>query len=124
MSEAFTNVVSDAIMVIQARREPLYGSQDFVTLMFLCWGIGGVIGCVYGGVMTEYSHPKWCFFTYSFLGIIVSAFACCLTKRSEQDRVKGESLSEEAISTSQESYEFRVRRERMRDGATLEQARA
>ena len=91
--------------------------------MFLCWGIGGAVGCIYAGLITEYFHPKWCFFTYSFLGIIVSAFACCLTKRSEQDRVRGE-IQSENISTSQESYEFRFRREAIANGATLEQARA
>lgn len=52
MSEAFTNVVSDAIMVIQSRRDPGYGSQDFVTLIYLSTGTGGVIGCIFAGIMT------------------------------------------------------------------------
>ena len=86
MSEAFTNVVSDAIMVIQSRKDKAYGSQDFVTLMYLGWGVGGVAGCIFAGVMTEFYHPKWCFFFYSFFGIIVSVFACRLTKQSEKDQ--------------------------------------
>ena len=52
MSMAFTNVVSDAIMVIQARKDRFYGGQDFVTLMSLGTNFGGVIGCIVGGVMT------------------------------------------------------------------------
>lgn len=52
LSEAFTNVVSDAIMVIQSRKDKAFGSQDFVTLMYLSTGTGGVIGCTFGGLMT------------------------------------------------------------------------
>ena len=52
LSEAFVNVVSDAIMVIQSRKDPRYGSQDFVTLMYLTVGTGGVIGCIFAGLMT------------------------------------------------------------------------
>lgn len=111
MSEAFTNVVSDAIMVIQSRRDKRYGSQDFVSLMFLATGIGGVIGCIFAGLVTQYSHPKWCFFSYAFLGIIVSLFACRLTPESERDQVVED--GESGISSSQQSYEFRVRKERI-----------
>lgn len=52
MSEAFTNVVSDAIMVIQSRRDPKFGSQDFITLMYLSTGTGGATGCIIAGLMT------------------------------------------------------------------------
>jgi hypothetical protein len=52
MSEAFVNVVSDAIMVIQSRRDKKYGSQDFVTLIYLSTGVGGVFGCIFAGLMT------------------------------------------------------------------------
>jgi MFS family permease len=84
-SEAFTNVVSDAIMVIQSRKDPKFGSQDFITLMYLSTGTGGAIGCIVAGVMTEYLHPKWCFYLYSFFGVIISFAACFLTKKSEKD---------------------------------------
>jgi MFS family permease len=52
MAEAFINVVSDAVMVIQSRKDPNYGSQDFVTVMFLMGGVGGAIGCIVGGLIT------------------------------------------------------------------------
>ena len=35
LSMAFSNVVVDAILVIQARRDPLLGSQDLISLSFL-----------------------------------------------------------------------------------------
>lgn len=116
MSEAFTNVVSDAIMVIQSRKDKHYGSQDFVTLLYLSTGTGGVIGCIFAGLMTQYYHPKWCFFYYSFFGIVVTIFACRLTKESERDKVIGD--VDTVASSSQQSYEYRVRRDRINAGAT------
>lgn len=74
--------------------------------MYISTGVGGVIGCVYGGLMTEYAHPKWVFFTYAWFGLIVTIAACFLTKEAEKDTVivhREESESE--VSTSQEAYE-------------------
>lgn len=51
-SVAFINVVSNAIMVIQSRRDRNFGSQDFVTLLYLSSGTGGVTGCITGGLIT------------------------------------------------------------------------
>jgi MFS family permease len=115
-SEAFVNVVSDAIMVIQSRKDKAYGSQDFVTLMYLATGFGGVLGCIFAGLCTQYSHPKWIFFSYSFFGILVSVFACRLTPESERDKVVDD--GESYASTSQEDYEFRVR-ERILNGEDI-----
>lgn len=76
--------------------------------MYVCVGFGGVCGCIFAGLMTQYFHPKWCFFYYSFFGIFASVFACRLTKKSEADKVVGDAVTE--ISSSQQSYEFGVRR--------------
>lgn len=46
------NVVTDAMMVIQSRKDPAFGSQDLITLMYISTGFGGAIGCIYGGLMT------------------------------------------------------------------------
>jgi hypothetical protein len=56
--------------------------------------------------MTQYSHPKWVFFTYSWFGLVVTIAALFLTKESEKDTViiHGED-SQTEISTSQENYE-------------------
>jgi MFS family permease len=86
-SEAFVNVVSDAIMVIQSRKDKDFGSQDFVTLMYLSTGTGGIFGCIAGGLITEYWHPKWVFFWYSFFGLILAFTATKLTMESERDKV-------------------------------------
>ena len=105
LSEAFVNVVSDAIMVIQSRLDKKFGSQDFVSLLYLSTGTGGVIGCLFGGLMTQYYHPKWCFFWYSWMGLVVATAASFLTQESELDKVGDELLEDSDISTSQEVYE-------------------
>ena len=57
--------------------------------------------------MTEYSTPLWCWFGYSFFGLIVTFFACLLKKEAEADAVSRREDSD--ISTSQEDYESRQR---------------
>lgn len=83
-------------------------------MMYLSTGVGGVIGCIFAGLVTEFSHPKWCFFTYSFMGIFTSIYACRLTKESELDKVAGEAATEASSSTL--SYDHRVRRYRLEEG--------
>lgn len=122
MAEAFTNVVTDAMMVIQARNDRHFGSQDFVTLMYLFTGVGGTIGCISAGIITQLAHPKWVFFGYSFMGLIVSVFACRLTPGSEAAMAPSEVRT--IISTSEESYEFQVRRQRIVQGQRRELLRA
>ena len=74
----------------------------------MCKGAGGIFGCIFGGLMTTYYHPKWCFFWYSFMGLIVVIFACFLTKAVEENNVndgQDEEVSDGNLSTSQEAYE-------------------
>ena len=85
LGEAFTNVASQAMMVIQARRDPQNGQQNLVTLMYVYTAIGGAIGCIFGGYMTENYHPKWCFLCYSFSGLLIILFAYYLSEDSEAD---------------------------------------
>ena len=109
LAEAFINVVSDAIMVIQARKDKKFGSQDFVTLMFLTSGTGGIIGCIFAGLMTMSYHPKWCFFWYSWMGLVLAISGFFLTKESEMDTVGDDEASDSDISTSLEQYEANQR---------------
>ena len=122
MSEAFTNVVSDAIMVIQSRKDKKFGSQDFITLLYLSTGTGGALGCIIAGIMTEYFHPKWSFYLYSFNGVVISFAACFLTRKSEKDAHTREVTSSEQ-STELEDYEIEQRRLMVREGVDPREAR-
>jgi len=83
--------------------------------MWLSTGFGGAIGCIIGGVMTEFTHPKWSFYLYSFFGIIISFAACFLTKKSEQD-AKVPRPTDSEISTSLEEYEAEQRAIMIKNG--------
>lgn len=66
--------------------------------------------------MTQYHHPKWCFFWYSFMGLIVSLAACFLTKLSEDDKVWTDEPEDSDISTSLENYNAEQRRQMIARG--------
>lgn len=85
MAEAFVNVVADAIMCVQARRDPEYGTQDLIAYSWMATGVGGLLGCLVGGVMTQYTHPRWSYLLYSVFGLIVAINGSYLTLESEED---------------------------------------
>jgi len=72
--------------------------------------------------MTEYFHPKWSFYLYSFFGVVISFAACFLTKKSEKDAHVVETTSSEQ-STELEQYENEQRRLMVREGIDPKTAR-
>ena len=52
MTIAFSNVVVDAILINQARRDQINGSQELLALASICIGLGGIGGCIAGGLIT------------------------------------------------------------------------
>jgi len=87
--------------------------------MYLSTGTGGAAGCIIAGVMTEYTHPKWSFYLYSFVGILISFCACFLTKKSEKD-AKVPRATDSEISTSLEDYEAEQRALMIKNGESPE----
>jgi len=104
MSEAFVNVVADAIMCIQARKDPEHGSQDLIAFSWLATGLGGILGSFASGILTQYYHPKYSFLLYSFMGLVVAFNGLYLDEESEQDHNENSinqsaSSNESAVST-------------------------
>ena len=52
LSIAFSDVIVDSLMVIQARRYPESGSEDLNTFSWTCMSIGGFFGSFAAAVMT------------------------------------------------------------------------
>jgi predicted MFS family arabinose efflux permease len=48
--------------------------------MYISTGLGGAVGCIIGGLVTQYSHPKWCWLAFAFVGLLVVIMALFLTK--------------------------------------------
>jgi len=90
LSGAFIAVVYDAILVVQARRDPELGSQDLFSLVFFFQGIGGVTGCIVAAFMMDRYHPKYSFLIYGIMGLLVSIGSIFLSKEAEKDVNPGE----------------------------------
>jgi MFS-type transporter involved in bile tolerance (Atg22 family) len=66
------DVVVDSMMVIQSRKDLVYGSEKLQSFSWTVRGFGGISGAIISAFMTEYFHPKWCILIYSFLGFFIA----------------------------------------------------
>ena len=48
-------------MVVQTRKDPERGSQELFSLSEFALHLGGVIGCIGGGLTTQYRMPTLAF---------------------------------------------------------------
>ena len=51
-SIAFQEVVVDALMCLRSKVDPHHGSQELTAFSSILTGIGGILGCLLGGVTT------------------------------------------------------------------------
>ena len=101
LSMAFSNVVVDAILVVQARRDGDLGSQDLLSIAWLFQGLGGVLGAVAAAFIMEDIHPKWAFLAYGCFGLLVGIACCFLSREAEVELLEGE---EEYVSHFSSEY--------------------
>ncbi|CDW91088.1 UNKNOWN [Stylonychia lemnae] len=80
---AFIDVVVDALVVQQSRKDFDEGSEDLQGLNWIFMGIGGIIGSVCSAFFTQYLEPKNAFLVASFFGLIMVCFALTIDVASE-----------------------------------------
>ena len=61
LSIAFSDVIVDSLMVIQARKFPEDGSEDLTGFSWTCSAVGGFFGSIAAAIVTEHYEPRYCF---------------------------------------------------------------
>lgn len=71
LSIAFSDVIVDALIIIQARKDPVNGSAYLSTFTWTCQAAGGLSGAISAAFLTQDNDPKVCFIIYAFLGVLL-----------------------------------------------------
>jgi MFS-type transporter involved in bile tolerance (Atg22 family) len=90
LSMAFSNVVVDAILVVQARKDSELGSQDLLSIAWFVQSLGGITGAVIAAFVMEDIHPKWAFLMYGIWGGILGIVCIFLSAEAEIELNEGE----------------------------------
>ena len=85
LSGAYLDVIVDALMVVESRQDSDDGSEQLSSLSWGAMGAGGMFGSLIGAYVTEYSHPKYSFLTYSIFGLIVMILGLNLDSSAQED---------------------------------------
>jgi hypothetical protein len=72
MNSAWYNVVVNALMVAQARRDIKNGSSDLQVYSWSLVAIGGICGSIISAFFTEYLTPNHSFVLYLFLSFTIT----------------------------------------------------
>lgn len=75
LSIAFSDVIVDSLMVIQARKFPDDGCEDLTAFSWTSSAIGGLFGSVASAYVNEYYEPQYCFMFESIMGFIIAVVA-------------------------------------------------
>ena len=82
LSIAFSDVIVDSLMVIQAR-DSEEGAEDLNTFSWTCMSFGGLIGSIVAAVLTENYEPRYCFLFSSIMGLVIMVIAFQLDVKLE-----------------------------------------
>lgn len=83
LSGAVMDVVVDGLMVVQSRNDPETGSEDLQTFCWAMVGVGGVVGSLAGGYLTQYGATRWCFAICALLGFLIALSGFLMPKSAE-----------------------------------------
>lgn len=84
MCLAFTNVMVDAIICIQARKDPTHGTQNLFILAWMSQCAGKVLGTIISTVLTKYSYPQYNLLILSMMGMLIVLNGFFLPKDDNQ----------------------------------------
>lgn len=85
LCSAVMDVVVDGLMVIMAKKDPLVGSEDLQTFSWVMYGVGGVIGSIIGGEITNNLDPYDTFYVIALVGLIISLLAFMMDHSLESE---------------------------------------
>lgn len=77
------DVIADALMVMQAKRDPEQGSQDLQSLAWMITGMAAISGGIVSAYLTGFVNPYWCFGYYAIFSVMVVITSWCLNPMLE-----------------------------------------
>ena len=90
LSIAFSDVIVDSLMVIQARRHPDSGSEDLNTFSWTCMSMGGLIGSFIAAILTDFYEPRYCFLFSSLMSLAIAFVAVKLDTALETEGLEAQ----------------------------------
>ena len=88
LASAFMDVVVDGLMVMQARKDQANGSQNLQTFSWQMLGIGGIVGGVAGGLITQYSDTHYVFYIFGLMGFMIMMSAQAMDSSIEAGQIE------------------------------------
>ena len=85
LSIAFSDVIVDSLMVVQARKNPETGAEDLNAFSWTCMSFGGFFGAIAAAILTQRSEPHYCFMFSSVMGLVIAMVASRLNMSLEND---------------------------------------
>lgn len=85
LSVAFSDVIVDSLMVIQARKYPGSGSEELGSYSWTCMALGGFCGSIAAAFLSENYEPQSCFFFSAAMGLVLVIVVSRLNVALEDD---------------------------------------
>lgn len=79
----YSDVIVDSLMVIQSRRYPENGSEDLTAFSWTFMAIGGLVGSIAAGIITQLFYAKLCFIISAAISLLIAALATRLNFQLE-----------------------------------------